>query len=101
MVVDTGFDVDDVIEAHELLKDYSGNFDGLFSAVSIGPEITEWRLLARCPFHGDVWNAVSIPAYQGRPSAAAYVLCPPCYEMGIARRLAPYLVVRITMREST
>ena len=90
------FSVDDVLTAHDLLKDYAGNMDGLFDPTAPPTSaITEWRLHAICHVHGDVWNIVSTP--RGNiPSESAFVMCPHCLVMGVTRRIWPTLAVRVS-----
>lgn len=89
---------DDVLNAHEWLKDYSGDFYGLLSEPD--RRFTEWKLYAVCGVHGEVTNTISTPAYQTAP-AAPHVVCPGCLAAGFRVNLAPKLVVKTTWEEGS
>lgn len=87
---------DDVLNAHDLLKNYEGDVHGLFDGSTKEPDrFTEWKLYATCPIHGEVTNTVSIPAYQTSP-VAPHVVCPYCLTAGVRVYLKCSLVVKIT-----
>ena len=92
-------DIDDVLAAHEILKNYAGDANGLFS--SEGTPLIEWRMVANCPLHGIVANVLSLPSWQPYPSTAATVMCPTCLEQEVVRRIKPSLMARLTLGTGT
>lgn len=93
---DPPLSVDDVLSAHELLRDYRGDMHGLFvGGVRLSDtRFTEWLIRAHCDRHGDIENTVSVEAGQ-RLSARQHVVCPQCLRGGITRRFIPQTVIRI------